>query len=236
MIVQIPETMPAEHYRPINIHGILNLFLFIVFTAILFIFGIIFLMKSRKQEIESAKRIKLAFGLFGILYGTCRIFFILMFQDFTNPNQNYNLFANIAYSFGMAGFTSIIWALEKVKYKKNYFFLIAATITLITFAGVFLILTGIAEIRLLVLIIIMIGTPIAGFFIFLLYIQLIRLSTGAVKKKAIYSLIGFFIMVVGISMDGQFFLAIDTVPLWFKMDVVPIICIVGYLMFAINQL
>ncbi|NVM05256.1 MAG: hypothetical protein HWN67_23255 [Candidatus Helarchaeota archaeon] len=232
----IPETMPDEHYRPINIHGILNLSFFIAFAAILIILGVSFLLRVKKQEDEAAKRIKIAFGLFGVLYGICRIFFILMFQDFTNPAQNYDLFANIAYSFGMLGLTSIIWAIEKVKYETRYFFLTGLAITIITTAGIVLNLLGMAVIRELILIIIMSGTPVAGFFIIILYIQVIRLSSGEVRKKALYSLIGFLIMVVGITMDGQFFLAIETIPIWFKMDVVPLFCIVGYLMFAINQL
>ncbi|MHA1275406.1 MAG: hypothetical protein ACTSQP_10710 [Promethearchaeota archaeon] len=236
MIYQIPETMPSEHYNPSTFHGAMNFYIFIIYAAVLIIFGIIFLNKVKSQEIEGAKRIKLSFGLFGIFYGICRIFFILMFQDFTNPDQNYNLIANIAYSFGMVGFTALIWALEKVKYQKNYFFMISLIITIITISGVFLNLLKIAEIRESILIIIYLGTPLAGFFIFILYIQLIRLSSGLVRKKAIYSLLGFIIMVIGITMDSQFFLAIESIPLWFKMDVVPIICIIGYLLFALNQL
>lgn len=37
-------------------------------------------------------------------------------------------------------------------------------------------------------------------------------------------------------MDGQYFLAINTIPMWFKMDVVPLICIGGYLLFTITQI
>ena len=232
MLIQIPDTMPKEHYAI----GSLNLALFIIWTIILEVFGIYYLIKAREVEIKAGKRIKLSFGLFGIFYGICRIFFILMFQDFTNPDENYDLFANIAYSFGMMSFLCIIWSLEKAKYKTKYFFLIGLAITIITFAGVVFNLLGIAEIRERILIIITLGTPIAGFFIFILYVQLIRLSSGIVKRKALYSLIGFLIMVAGITMDGQFFLAIETIPLWFKMDVVPLICIAGFVLFLISQL
>ncbi len=235
-MLQIPETMPEEHYNPINIHGTINLYLFIAFAAILIALGILFVYKAKKQELEASKRIKLAFGLFGIFFGVCRVFFILMFQAFTNPDVNYNLLANIAYSFGMIGFTCLIWALEKAKYETRYFFLIGLAITILTMVGILLNILNVLVIREFILIVIMLGTPIAGFFIVILYIQLIRMSTGTIRKRSIYSLAGFLIMVVGITMDGQFFLAIDTVPLWLKMDLVPIICIVGFLVFALNQL
>jgi len=55
---------------------------------------------------------------------------------------------------------------------------------------------------------------------------------GIVRRKALYSLLGFIIMIAGITMDGQFFLAIEVVPLWLKMDIVPLICIGGFLIFA----
>lgn len=232
MLSQIPKTMPKEHYAI----GSLNLLLFIVFAIILIVFGVYFLFLTRRQEIEAARRIKLSFGLFGVFYGICRIIFILMFQEFTEPDKNYDLFCSIAYSFGMIGFTSIIWSLEKAKYKTKYFFLISLALTAITIAGTILTFLRIAEIRETILIIIMLGTPMAGFFVFILYVQLIRLSSGIVKKKALYSLIGFLIMVVGITMDGQFFLAIETIPNWFKMDIVPLICIAGFLLFLIAQL
>lgn len=233
MILQIPDTMPAEHYAP----GTLNLYLFMAFTVILWIFGVIFLLKSRKNEIEGAKRIQLAFGLFGIFYGLCRLFFILMFQDFTNPDQNYNLIASIAYSCGIIGFTSIIWALEKLKYKKNYFFMVGLLVTIITIAGTVIIALRIAsEIRTTLLLVIFIGVPISALIIFILYIFLISKSTGVVRKKAAYSLLGLIIMFIGIVMDSQFFLALEQVPLLIRMDVVPIICIVGYLIFSLTQL
>jgi len=225
--------MPAEHYAP----GTLNLYLFMAFTVILWIFGVIFLLRARKQDIEGAKRIQLAFGLFGIFYGLCRLFFILMFQDFTNPDQNYNLFASIAYSFGIVGFTAIIWSLEKVKYKKNYFFMIGLLVTIITIGGTVIIALRIApEIRTTLLLVIFIGVPISALIIFILYIFLIKKSAGVVQKKAIYSLLGLIIMFVGIVMDSQFVLAMEEIPLFIRMDLVPIICIIGYLMFAITQL
>ena len=236
ILTGIPGAMPDEHYRPINIHGMLNLWLFVAFAVILLVFGVVFLVISRKQELESAKRIKVAFGLFGIFYGICRIVFILMFQPFTLPQYNYDLLANIAYTFGMLGFSSIVWALEKVKYEDTNYFLIAIMIlTVMTGVGVIFNILNIANLREFILIVIMLGTPITGFFIILLYIQVIQMSTGELRTKAIYSLLGFIIMVVGITMDGQFFLGIESVPLWFKMDVVPLLSIGGYLMFAVNQ-
>ncbi len=233
MILQIPDTMPAEHYAL----GTLNLYFFMAFTVILWILGVIFIKKSRKNKIEGARRIQLAFGLFGIFYGLCRLFFILMFQDFTNPDLNYNLFASIAYSFGIVGFTSIIWALEKVKYRKNYFFMVGLLVTIITIGGTVIIVLRIApEIRTTLLLVIFIGVPISALIIFILYMFLITKSAGIVRKKAAWSLLGLIIMFVGIVMDSQFVLAMDQIPLFIRMDVVPIICIVGYLIFAITQL
>jgi len=242
MIFQIPDTMPDEHYRAINIHGFINLCLFVAFAVILINFAFLFIAKAKKQEIKSAKRIKLSFAIFGFFYALTRIFFILMFQDFTNPDQNYDLFASLAYSCGMIGFLSIIWALERIKYKKKYFFLIGLATTVITIicSGIIIVFiisgVGTTDLRENMLTIIFIGTPISALIIFILYISLIRMSTGIVRKKAIYSLLGLMIMFVGIVMDSQFFLAFEFIPLWIKMDLVPIIIIGGYLLFAITQL
>jgi hypothetical protein len=230
--------MPAEHYAI----GSLNLILFIVFTALLFIFGVMFFLRAKKQEVEMAKRIKFSLGLFMILYGICRVFFILMFH--IDPDHYYNLFASIAYSFGNLGFTAVIWALEKAKYKTKYFFLIAMVITIITIIGTVIELFNIANIREILLQVITLGMPIAGFFIIILYISLIRLSAGSVRKKSIYALLGFLIFIIGIFMDGQTFLGIQAgleseaaaAFNFFTMNFVPLICIGGILLFAIPQL
>lgn len=235
MIFQIPDTMPPQHYRAIDIHGVLNLGLFLLFAAILIIFGVLFLFNARKQELESVKKLKMGFGLFGIFYGVCRIFFIIAFQDFTNPDLNYDIYTSLAYSTGMVGFTTIIYGFEQVKYEKRYFTIIAAIITILTIVGTVVTILRMATIREMLLAIIWLGTPISGLMLFFLYLNLIKLSTGIVKKKAIFSLLGFFIMVVGISLDSQVFLAIEWIPIWVKMDIVPILCIVGYLIFSINQ-
>jgi len=176
------------------------------------------------------------------LYGVCRVFFILMFH--IDPNNNYNLFASIAYSFGNLGFTAVIWALEKAKYKTKFFFLIALIISIITIIGTIAELLSLANVRETLLLIITLGMPVAGFFIIILYISLIRLSAGVVRKKAIYGLIGFLIFIIGIFMDGQTFLQIHTflpsdaaaIFNFFTMNIVPLICIGGLLIFAIPQL
>jgi hypothetical protein len=238
MLLQIPPVMPAEHYAI----GSLNLILFIVFAALLFIFGITFFKRAKLQEIEMARRIKYSLGLFMIFYGICRVLFILMFH--IDPDNNYNLIASIAYSFGNAGFTAVIWALEKAKYKTKFFFLIALAITVITIIGTIGELLQLANVREVLLQIITLGMPVAGFFIVILYISLVRLSAGVVRKKSIYALIGFLIFILGIFLDGQTILGIQAslepaaaaVFNFFTMNIVPLICIGGILLFAIPQL
>ncbi|MGV9173359.1 MAG: hypothetical protein ACOC44_04600 [Promethearchaeia archaeon] len=240
MFNQIPETMPAEHYRPINIHGIINLYAYIIYAILLIGFGMYFFFQAKEQELESLKRLKIGLGMFGVFYGASRILFILMFN--INPDVYYDVFASLAYAVGMIGFTAMIWALEKIKYKKRYFFLVAlstTTIVIISAAMVInLTLSGVeaTELRTNILYVIYIGSGVAMFLIIFLYISLIRQSTGTIKKKAIYSFLGLIIMTAGILMDSQFFLAMEFIPIWVKMDLVPIITIIGYLIFAINQI
>jgi len=240
MLLQIPETMPDEHYRPINIHGVINLYAYIIYAVLLIGFGIYFFIQAKKQELESVKRLKIGLGIFGVCYGASRILFILMFN--INPDLFYNMFAALAYSVGMVGFTAMIWALEKVKYKKRYFFLIALATTIIVIISAAIVinltLTGITatELRVSMLYVIYIGSGVAMILIIFLYISLIKLSTGIVRKKAIYSFLGLVIMTIGILLDSQLFLAVEFIPIWVKMDLVPIVTIIGYLLFAINQL
>ncbi|MFO8017087.1 MAG: hypothetical protein R6U96_00485 [Promethearchaeia archaeon] len=240
MLGQIPDTMPNEHYRPINIHGIINLYAYIFFAVLLIGFGIYFFLQTKKQELKSVKRLKVGLGLFGITYGITRILFVLMFN--INPDVYYDMFASLAYAVGMVGFTAMIWALEQVKYKKRYFFLVSISTTIIVIISaamvIILTLSGITatELRINILYVIYIGSGIAMILIIFLYIGLIRLSTGLIKKKAIYSFLGLIIMTLGILLDSQFFLGLEFIPLWIKMDLVPIITIIGYLIFAINQI
>ncbi|MHA1294903.1 MAG: hypothetical protein ACTSQJ_19890 [Promethearchaeota archaeon] len=236
MLIQIPETMPKEHYAI----GSLNLLFFIIWSIILFIFGIIFIFNAKKQDLEITRNLKYSLAWFCFFYGATRVFFILMFH--IEPDTFYNMFAALAYSSGMIGFTALIRALEKVKYKKNYFYLIALISTIITIGLTLIVIIftftgqGTTTIRTNILYVIYVGTGIAAILAIILYITLIKLSTGIVRKKALISFIGLAIMTIGIILDSQPLLAIESIPNWFKMDAVPLISILGFLIFAINQL
>ena len=147
MLNQIPETMPEEHYAL----GSLNLLFFAIWAIILIGWGILFLLKAKKQKVQTARSFKLAFGMFGIFYGFCRVFFILMFH--IEPEKYYDIFAALAYFTGLIGFTFIVWALEKVwvmqskSYDKNYFFLVSLIVTLVALGGLIMIFLGFNEIR-----------------------------------------------------------------------------------------
>jgi hypothetical protein len=233
---QIPDKVPIEHYNPINIHGTLNLVLFILFAVILFITGITFLFNVRDQKIENLKRINLGLGMFSIMYGLTRVIFILMFQDFTNPEENYDFLASVAYSLGIFGFTFMIWSLERETFKTRLFSLISFLLSIITVICTIIVYYGITVVREIALIIIMVGSPFVAIMLLLIHVSLISKLMGTIKRKFIYSFSGMFIMFIGIVLDGQYALSFEPIPIWFKMDVVPILAIFGFLLFIYSAL
>lgn len=228
MLFQNPPSVPQEHQVP----GSLNFLLFLIYIILLFAFGVMFFLKSRKVDAGLNKKIILSYCFFGIFYGMCRIFFIFA-SNIVGANA---YFTNIAYAFGAVGFTAIIMALEKVKYKKRYFSIIAWVLTAITIAGAVLTLLGLEDIRETIRFLIYTGVPVSGILIFILYISLIKSGTGFIRKQAIYSFVGLLIMIIGIVLDTQTALEQDWLPLFVKMEIAPLLCIVGWTFFSISNL
>lgn len=217
---------PPELYASPSI----NLILFIGFIALLWVSALFYYRKGKTYDLEATKKIIYGYGHLGLFYGITRFFFVFAIV-YDNCSQ-YSFLINLGYPPGLIGFSLLIGPLERVKYKKKYFTIASWALTIVTTVGVFLSLFVSGDIREIFLIIILIGTPLCAVFTFVLYIQLIKGSTGAVRKKAIASFIGLMILVVGIVLDGQFILEAAVIPLFLKIYGGPVCCLVGWAIFC----
>lgn len=218
----IPITDPAGHYEG----G--NLVLWILFTVVLFASGTYFLIRALRSEVAAQKKTEVGHALFCYLYGVARIFFIFAFH--LNGGWDYDLYCSIAYTFGMAGYTSLVIVMERyLLERKPIFSIIGIIITAVSPIGM------LGEIRETILLLVVIGSAVMGIALVLLYGILIRQSTGALKTNALLGLVGILVFITGIIMDGQFFLALEAVPSWVKLFLAPGMTIGGFILWVYSR-
>ena len=221
MIIKIPEV-----FQGIGYFQELSLILWLISAGLLFLAFLLFLLKSNKLEMKSQKMIYLGYGLFGLFFGITRILFIIAFYI---PDQ-YDFYTTFGYMTGIIGILCWLYMLETylVTNTKKIFMII----TSIAFVIALIALIGQAS-RDLALIMIYVLLPFAIIAIFMLYLYLIIKTTGTVRTRAIWLLIGLIILAIGYMMDSELFVGnFPGVPL----EIAPSLMILGTLIFMITQL
>jgi hypothetical protein len=223
---QIPEDVLEifpEHY-----HGV-NLALWIIFTVELFVFGTIFFIRAQKaKEIEAKRKIELGHSGFAIFYGVCRIFFILMM--FINDGADYDLYCAIAYFWGILGFTSLNFVLEKYALERKPY------LSSIGIVGVCISLLGMyGEIREYVLLVILAVSLIMMFVLWIIYLFLMKNTSGKLRKNATIGFISILLLAVAVFLDSQIILSNPNVPIIIKQYVSPILAIISIIGFYISR-
>lgn len=214
MILAVPEGTPPIYYNNINLFiGIVSIVIFFVIAAILFV--------KKKDEVETARRIKIGYGLFAIFYALCRVFFIIAvwFPDEPwNPNS-YDFFVVIGYLFASVGLTSLIFVLEKylITKTKRVFSVIGIVVSVllaITIVGqllqlqvpVPLIVDG-EPLNLLgqqtALYISVVASPLLIAVIAILYMYLAAKSTADLRKKAVLILVAIALIGIASIFDSE---------------------------------
>ena len=221
MINEVPRA-----YLGIGYYSGLSLILWISSVILLFLTFALFLIKSSKVEMKSQKMLYIGYGTFGLFFGISRIFFIL---GFFNP-ESYDFFTTLGYITGSIGIIIWLYILETfmIKQTKRIFLIMS----LISFGISLIALVGLTD-QYVALNLIYITLPISLGAILILYIYLIIKTTGTIRKKASWLLIGLLLIMIGYTMDTEYFLSnFQGIPL----EISPSIMIAGILLFLIKQI
>lgn len=201
-----------------------HLGLWVIAIACMYIAAAIFWGRSRKEGMfESQIWVFRSFALFFILMGVTRISFVIAYW----VEPYYNLLLAIGYTFGAFSLLPLIATLEKyILIKTHHFFTIVGIIlSVISFYFLFVPYESdlSREIQNL-------GMPILLAAFLILYLWMIKISTGMVRTKAIMTLLGMFVLTLGIILDGEGILE-SGLSIW----VSPPIFIAGILIILMTQ-
>ncbi|MHA1437134.1 MAG: hypothetical protein ACTSPD_06120 [Promethearchaeota archaeon] len=225
MLLAIPEIFVGIGYY----QGI-SLVLWIISIALSFLCFILFIKKSQKMDLKSQKMLYNAYGLFFLFFGFTRIFFITAVYQTDACTDCYDIYTILGYIAINIGIVFWLYVLETHLIKKTK--KIFLTIAMISLGVTSIALIGIIK-RETILDIISVLLIISLLEIIILYIYLILKSTGSVRIKSIWLLIGMLLMFLGYSMDSEFFFEnFPGVPL----EISPIIMCAGILIFLFTQL
>lgn len=213
----IPEAVYSvfpEHYEGIN------LVLWVIFTVELFLFGIYFTIRAQKAEMSSQKKVEIGFALFGYFYGLCRLFFILMIK--INNAEDYDFYCSIAYFWGILAVAVLVYPLETVALnRKPYLSIVGFVASIISLLG------AIPGLREPMLVLTMISSTLVMMVFLLVYIFLIRNTSGVLRQNTIIGFVSILLLVFAIFTDGQIVLSNPAVPKFFKEIIVPICAIIS---------
>jgi len=190
----------------------IKILLMIIFIIILIVGSTYLMLKARKIEFKTTKRVLQGYASFGFCFSATRVFFLIStYEGRINPQTEQTAFYNniavvSAYAVTMASIVFIFLVVERfILVHKPVF----ATIALISFcvdivALVFTFLNlmfGTMSPKDLANFIQTALSPILGLAICVLYIIIIRNSAGSVKRKAIETFVGVFLLLLGIVLD-----------------------------------
>ncbi|MHA1149946.1 MAG: hypothetical protein ACTSR8_17045 [Promethearchaeota archaeon] len=219
MILQVPEGFPDGYYEGIS------LYLWFGTITFFFIAFILFIIKGRKLDLKSQKMLFYGYSMASLGLGFTRVFFLLGVHI---PDQ-YDFFTTLGYLSSLAGLIFWLYILE------NY--LVPKTKKLFTIVSVIAFLVSVVALlsplpREFALNIQYILLPFSLSAIAVLYIYIIIKTTGDVRVKAIWILIGLVLIAVAQILDGEAFItAYPTFPL----VIPPLVMMVGILLYIIPQ-
>ncbi len=213
---------------PSGYYAGISLMLWFVATGLMFLSTIILIIKAIKIEGRSPKLMYFAYGIFYILFGLTRIFYVVAVY---NPD-NYDFFTNLGYITQNISLISILYVLEThvVKSTKKIFLII----TIIAFIISLISLIGVIS-REITLTIGFILLPFSAGAILILYLIMGIKSTGALRKSAIGLFLGSLMIFAAQILDSEMFigLAYPIIPL--ILEITAVIMIFGVIIFTFSQ-
>jgi hypothetical protein len=206
----------------------IELYLWFGAIGLFFLGAVLFLRKAMKElrSREISYIVYIAYGIFLIGMGLTRVFFLIAFFI---PDL-YDFYTILGYISAISGLVFWLYVVETRLVKKTKKIL---TITsLIIFGISILALLGLAD-RYLALEIQYILMPVALGAIFILYLYLITKSTGTVRTKVVWILIGIIMVMFASVLDGEAFVTANPN---FPFFIAPTIMSAGVFIFIYTQL
>lgn len=205
-----------------------NLISWIAAISLMYISSLIFMRRGSRTDFESQKRLFQSFGLFFILMGITRISFVLAYFI----ESYYNFLLAIGYTFGALSLLPIVLILEKYMITQTHRFFSIIGIILVVMGFVFLFLTfQMPEISEISRSVQNIGMPVLALSFLILYGIVIKNATGDIRKKAIMTVLGMIIFVIGILLDSENLL--ESNPS--SMHIAPIVFSIGIIIISLFQ-
>ena len=221
MLLEMPEVFKNMDYY----EGI-PLILWLIGFGLYILGFILFFREGKRMELKSQKMANYAYGTFMLGMGITRIVFIIAIYI----PEAYDFWTTLGYITGLIGLIFWLYVLETFLVQKTK--KIFTIISIIAFGFSSIALFGVIS-RDLALNIQYILLPFSIGIILILYIYLIAKTTGTVRRKVEWILIGLFLIAAAQVLDGQTF--IEAVPT-FPLIIPPIIMISGILIFISSQL
>ena len=206
----------------------------------LFFFGfILFLIEAKKSELKSQKMINKAYGIFLLCMGLTRIFFILgvYFYLPTLCDDCYDFYTTLGYISAIAGVAFWLYVAEthlihKTKKLFTILSIILLALSLIVLFGIIFPDLAIID-RDLSLELQTYLMPVAVGILGILYIYLVIKTTGTVRKKIFWVIVGLLMIAAAQILDGEGF--ITSLPN-FPLEIAPLIMITGLILFISSQI
>lgn len=207
----------------------LRMILWYIVNILLFLSFLLFLLKAKKLETKSQKNVYLGYGLFSLLFGLTRLFFILSWLCGDAFEGCSDFYLILGYLIGTLATIIIIYILETYLLKTKK---ILTGITIIVFCIILIALFGLTS-RGIALTMIYILLPVVIGAISMSYIYFIIKSTGTSRKKAIGAFGGLLLLFIGHFMNTSFF---NSMFPGTPGIISPIIMSAGIIIFMITQL
>ncbi|GAB4312788.1 MAG: hypothetical protein Kow0069_13640 [Promethearchaeota archaeon] len=218
MTFQIPEGTPAEYLRGVDLP------IWMAAITLHYVFAFVFASRSRKADLASQKWLYRAFAAFMATYGVTRVLFAVAVYD----PDNYDAWVNLGYVFGIAAFVPIIVVVERflIPQTKFAFSALGVVLSVVSVLG----LAASLE-REFILQVTQVAAPVLFGVVFLLYVVLVKQSTGIIRKKSARTLVGMLFLGLGIVLDGEAVLTLGVVPLW----IAPVVYLLGVVLIGVYQ-
>ncbi len=205
--------------------------LFIILIVLLFGCFSLFLIKSLKLEMKSQKRVFLGYGLFLLLYGFARLFFLvaMLCGNFFEGCRDFYL--TLGYFVGIVGVIFIIYIMETYLLKtKKILTFISISVSIITLIALMGLTTR--EIANQMIYFLLPSVILAVCFS---YIYLIIKTPGSSRRKALWALIGIIVLFFGHLINTHEFRILFPVE-QIASILSPIVIMIGVIIFTASQL
>ncbi len=223
MILQNPQ-IPPEY--PVGYYFSWDFPVWIASIIIGFLGVVVFYWRGKKAEIASSKSLFFGIAFLFFFLSLARISFIIAIW---NTTANYDSVVNYGYIFEVAGITCLFIEIERAIIKQTHY--------VMTIFSLFGVIVGILTEFTLIAIDIsrVLSTLISSvdtILIILIFLYLVKSSTGSVRRRTILSFIGIVCIFVGWLFDSEIiYEAWPSQPILLP----PILTVVGLLIIIINQ-